>query len=376
MPKSYVLNLNSISCPKDLKKNISKLKTIKKINLNNYIEEEEEEAFVTIIKDGGKQILGEKFKEFDASKKMSSELMKFTKNKISSLFGISELNYKLENCIKSSYKGTLNKKIIIGLYIGESLFFYFSWFKDDKPIGKTCRFKLNHGDIYILTDKSLGCDFRKKNIPILKHCIGCPEKPINKKPINKKPVDKNTKDEIIVNINYEEMCKVINSKDNVVENLNFDEYSEKQYKDKVIKEFADSLPAINKKMPNNYEKWSDVYMTLNVCKNPKKTFELGAKVDTVYDIESESIDKNDRYICSITKNKKGTIIACQTKYLNAHVKLEYRYADFIFDDKSKRWFKKMECECSQYIYKNVCLKNLNIKNLRVNSCSFKPNFSY
>ena len=48
----------------------------------------------------------------------------------------------------------------------------FNWFKDCKPIGKLFKINLNSGDIYIMSEKTTGYDWKKRNIYTLRHSAG------------------------------------------------------------------------------------------------------------------------------------------------------------------------------------------------------------
>jgi hypothetical protein len=40
---------------------------------------------------------------------------------------------------------------------------------NSKTIGEEMKFKLKHGDIYIMNEKAVGSDGKKRKIPILRH---------------------------------------------------------------------------------------------------------------------------------------------------------------------------------------------------------------
>jgi hypothetical protein len=46
------------------------------------------------------------------------------------------------------------------------------WFKDGMPVGKPIDIELNDGDVYVMSEKSVGADWKKKVIYTLRHAAG------------------------------------------------------------------------------------------------------------------------------------------------------------------------------------------------------------
>ena len=49
---------------------------------------------------------------------------------------------------------------------------HFQWFYRHKPIGKRVILSLNHGDIYIMSEKAVGTDWKYSSFPTLRHAAG------------------------------------------------------------------------------------------------------------------------------------------------------------------------------------------------------------
>jgi hypothetical protein len=73
------------------------------------------------------------------------------------------------------FHGDAERKRVIGIRVGASFPFYYQWFKEGKPVGERFDFTLNHGDIYVMSEKAVGTDWKKRNILTLRHAAG-PEK--------------------------------------------------------------------------------------------------------------------------------------------------------------------------------------------------------
>jgi hypothetical protein len=66
------------------------------------------------------------------------------------------------------------RKIVIGIRVGESFPLCFYWYHYDKRISSRIEVTLNHGDIYIMSEKAAGSgEGNIKKIPKLKHAAGC-----------------------------------------------------------------------------------------------------------------------------------------------------------------------------------------------------------
>jgi alkylated DNA repair dioxygenase AlkB len=70
------------------------------------------------------------------------------------------------------FHGDGERKKVIAIRLGASMPFHFQWFQNSKPIGKRVELILNHGDMYIMSQKAVGFDWKKRKIPTLRHAAG------------------------------------------------------------------------------------------------------------------------------------------------------------------------------------------------------------
>ena len=61
------------------------------------------------------------------------------------------------------------------LFIILSNALYFQWFQKSAAIGERIEVELHDGDMYVMSDKSVGFDWKKKKIATLRHATGCHE---------------------------------------------------------------------------------------------------------------------------------------------------------------------------------------------------------
>lgn len=70
------------------------------------------------------------------------------------------------------YHGDFERKMVIGLRLGESFSLCFYWYLGKERISQRIDFNLNSGDIYVMDEKACGHDWKKKTIPTLRHAAG------------------------------------------------------------------------------------------------------------------------------------------------------------------------------------------------------------
>jgi hypothetical protein len=70
------------------------------------------------------------------------------------------------------YHGDTERRRVIGVRVGQKMPLYFNWFKRFKPVGRPLRIQMGHGDIYIMSEKAVGSDWKKSSILTLRHAAG------------------------------------------------------------------------------------------------------------------------------------------------------------------------------------------------------------
>ena len=73
------------------------------------------------------------------------------------------------------FHSDLERKVVVAIRLGFPIPLHFQWFLKGEPLGTRCVLSLNHGDIYIMSEKAVGNDGRRKIIPTLRHAAGCEE---------------------------------------------------------------------------------------------------------------------------------------------------------------------------------------------------------
>ena len=70
------------------------------------------------------------------------------------------------------WHGDSERKLVIALRLGLSMPMHFQWYHKFLPVGKRYDLILNHGDIYYMSEKAVGWDWKKSSIYTLRHAAG------------------------------------------------------------------------------------------------------------------------------------------------------------------------------------------------------------
>lgn len=70
------------------------------------------------------------------------------------------------------YHGDTERRRVIGVRIGKPMKIKWSWFYQSKSQGIPLELTLNNGDIYFMSEKAVGCDWKTRNIYTLRHAAG------------------------------------------------------------------------------------------------------------------------------------------------------------------------------------------------------------
>lgn len=112
------------------------------------------------------------FNDVPLTKKIRDELGKFLGNKALNL--PAEGNYYFDATKTGiGYHGDSERRIVIAVRLGESIPLVYNWFHNSQPLGQSINLILNHGDMYVMSEKAVGTDWKKKNIYTLRHAAGC-----------------------------------------------------------------------------------------------------------------------------------------------------------------------------------------------------------
>lgn len=84
-------------------------------------------------------------------------------------------NYTNRNKNGIGYHGDAERKKVVGIRFGldkVSNPIHFQWYHKHKRVGKNMKFDLFPGDLYIMSEKAVGSDFKKSSLFTLRHATG------------------------------------------------------------------------------------------------------------------------------------------------------------------------------------------------------------
>lgn len=70
------------------------------------------------------------------------------------------------------FHGDSERKRVIATRFGATMPLDYQWFYQSNPVGDRCRLQLNNGDIYIMSEKAVGTDWKTRNKLTLRHAAG------------------------------------------------------------------------------------------------------------------------------------------------------------------------------------------------------------
>jgi hypothetical protein len=112
------------------------------------------------------------------------KLLKELNDEIAGLEGIGDLkiegNYYYD--VNKTFilpHGDVERRKVVGVRLGETLPLFFQWYHKGEPVSGLGKYMINSGDIYFMSEKTVGTDWRKSSLYTLRHSAGN-EEVINK----------------------------------------------------------------------------------------------------------------------------------------------------------------------------------------------------
>jgi len=105
-------------------------------------------------------------------KNIKENLPSFFGEKSTSLVAEGNRYYNVNDC-GIGFHGDSERKKVIGLRIGSEFPLHYQWFINSKQIGERIEFNFSNGDLYAMSEKATGFDWKKRKIATLRHAAGC-----------------------------------------------------------------------------------------------------------------------------------------------------------------------------------------------------------
>lgn len=111
------------------------------------------------------------FKDVPNLNKLREKLPKFFGQKAEKLVCEGNFYYDVNKCY-IAWHGDSERDRVIAFRFGASIPLYFQWYHHNEKIGDEIKIKLNHGDVYVMSQKAVGTDWRCSSIKTIRHACG------------------------------------------------------------------------------------------------------------------------------------------------------------------------------------------------------------
>ncbi len=81
------------------------------------------------------------------------------------------LYYDVSKCY-IGFHGDAERRIVVAARLGQPFPLFFQWYYRSDTVGEMYEISLGHGDIYCMSEKAVGTDWRRRIIPTLRHAAG------------------------------------------------------------------------------------------------------------------------------------------------------------------------------------------------------------
>ena len=71
------------------------------------------------------------------------------------------------------FHGDSERKKVVGVRFGASMPLHYQWFQDGSPVGRRQIINLHCGDLYVMSEKATGHDWKRRSQLTLRHAAGC-----------------------------------------------------------------------------------------------------------------------------------------------------------------------------------------------------------
>eukprot|EP00466_Bigelowiella_natans_P005071 jgi/Bigna1/47591/estExt_Genewise1.C_160025 len=80
--------------------------------------------------------------------------------------------YNVSQC-GIGFHGDSERRKVVAVRLGATIPLHYQWFYRSHAVGSRGIHQINHGDMYIMSEKAVGTDWKRKIIPTLRHAAGC-----------------------------------------------------------------------------------------------------------------------------------------------------------------------------------------------------------
>lgn len=112
------------------------------------------------------------FSDIPITKAIVDSFPNYFGEKAQDLKGEGNYYFDIKKC-GIGFHGDSERRKVLAFRLGKSTDLHYQWFKEGEAVGKRIKIELNGGDIYVMSEKCVGTDWKKKKIYTLRHATGC-----------------------------------------------------------------------------------------------------------------------------------------------------------------------------------------------------------
>jgi hypothetical protein len=111
------------------------------------------------------------FCDIPLTKKIVDSFSQYFGDKCKDLKGEGNYYYDISKC-GIGFHGDSERRKVLAIRLGESMDIHYQWFKEGLAVGKRVIVPLDGGDMYMMCEKAVGTDWKKKKIYTVRHATG------------------------------------------------------------------------------------------------------------------------------------------------------------------------------------------------------------
>lgn len=113
-----------------------------------------------------------KFSDIPLTLEIRNKLHKYIGIKAKNLHAEGNYYYDIKKC-GIGFHGDSERKKVVAVRLGDTMPIVYRWYYKHKQIGEDIILNINGGDIYIMSEKATGNDWKKSSKITLRHAAGC-----------------------------------------------------------------------------------------------------------------------------------------------------------------------------------------------------------
>lgn len=104
--------------------------------------------------------------------KLRERMPEYLGEKSEDLVGEGNYYFDISKC-GIGFHGDAERRKVVAARVGADMPIHYQWFIKNKPVGERIILELKDGDMYVMSEKAVGTDWKRSSIYTLRHATGC-----------------------------------------------------------------------------------------------------------------------------------------------------------------------------------------------------------